>query len=99
MHYGTTWPRLSALLRQESPIDARNKKPGTWPGFLQLATDAGLGLRRLGAALVGTVAGVDFDPVVDVAEVGDFHFGAVAQLGRLHDLAGGIATGGVFGVG
>src|SRR3989338_3048682 len=55
--------------------------------------------RSFSAGFVLTGTGVDFDPVVDVAEVSDFDLGAVAQLGWLHHLAGSVATGGTFGVG
>src|SRR3989338_469985 len=55
--------------------------------------------RSFSAGFVLTGTGVDFDPVVDVAEVSDFDLGAVAQLGWLHPLAGSVAAGGTFGVG
>src|SRR3990167_11133819 len=50
------------------------------------------------AGFVLTGTGVDFDPVVDVAEISDFDLSTVAQLGWLHHFAGSVATGGTFGV-
>src|SRR3990167_10808091 len=68
------------------------------PGFF---VSRGLSVlnRSLGAGFVFTGTGIDFDPVVDVAEIGDLDLGTVAQLGWLHYLAGSVATGGTFGVG
>src|SRR5690606_17276205 len=88
--------------RRSPPVQTK-KHPESWKtgqrsGCRAFSAAFGARLKRSGAAAVFASAGVDFDLVADVAEQGNRDFEAGRQLGRLHDLAGGVALDGRLGV-